>query len=181
MNYKRLFIPNSYIFITICTYKRQNILIDNIEYLRKSFKYALSVFNFEIIAIVVNPDHLHMIIKTENINNYPKIIGIIKKHFTQISNIKYSINENRESNIWQVCPPYLCSQDNLKIGYKNKREKGLFQRRFYEHTIRDENDLYKHIDYIHYNPVKHGLSTSPKNWTFSSFNKFVKEGLYDEN
>jgi len=155
MNYKRLFIPNSYIFITVCTYKRQNILIDNIEYLRKSFKYALCVFNFEIIAIVVNPDHLHMIIKTENINNYPKIIGIIKKHFTQISNIKYSINENRESNIWQ--------------------------RRFYEHTIRDENDLYKHIDYIHYNPIKHGLSTSPKNWTFSSFNKFVKEGLYDEN
>ena len=66
-----------------------------------------------------------MIIKPKNIEEYPKIIGSIKSKFTKLSNIERSINNNRESNIWQ--------------------------RRYWEHTIRDENDLYKHIDYIHYN------------------------------
>ena len=116
MNYIRLFIPNSYVFITVCAKNRRKILI-------------------------------------ENIKDYPKIIGIIKKHFTQTSGIEYSIKNNREADIWQ--------------------------RRYYEHTIRDEEDLYRHIDYIHYNPVKHGLALSPKDWKFSSFMKFVKLGFYD--
>ena len=155
MNYKRLFIPNSYVFITVCTYKRRNTLIDKIEYLRQSFKYALNIFKFEITAIVINPNHFHMILKTDDIKNYPKIIGTIKKHFTQNIDIDYSTNNNREADIWQ--------------------------RRYYEHTIRNEEDLYKHIDYIHYNPVKHGLTETPKDWAFSSFNKFVKNGFYEEN
>ena len=135
MKYKRLFIPNSYVFITVCTYKRHNILIDKIGYLRQSFKYALNIFKFEIIAIVINPNHFHMILKTNDIN--------------------HSIKNNREADIWQ--------------------------RRYYEHTIHNEEDLNKHIDYIHYNPVKHGLTNTPRDWEFSSFNKFVKEGLYEEN
>lgn len=60
--------------------------------------------------------------------------------------------------VGQVCPTY-----DLKLGYKNKKEKGIWQRRFYEHTIRDENDLNKHIDYIHYNSYKH-LGIASKNW-----------------
>ena len=155
MNYIRLFIPNSYVFITICTQKRQKILIENIQCLRQSFKYALSNFNFEITAAVINPEHFHLILKTENIKDYPKITGIIKKHFTQTSGIEYSIKNNREADIWQ--------------------------RRYYEHTIRNEEDLYRHIDYIHYNPVKHNLVSAPKDWEYSSFKKFVKQGLYEEN
>ena len=73
------------------------------------------------------------------------------------------------------------SSDNLKIGYKNKREKGIFQRRYWEHTIRDENELNNHINYIHYNPVKHGYAKSVNDWEYSSFHKFVKNGLYDIN
>ena len=155
MNYIRLFIPNSYVFITICTQKRQKILIENIKCLRQSFKYALCKFNFEITAAVINPEHFHLILKTENIKDYPKITGIIKKHFTQTSGIEYSIKNNREADIWQ--------------------------RRYYEHTIRNEEDLYRHIDYIHYNPVKHNLVSAPKDWEYSSFKKFVKQGLYEEN
>ena len=67
----------------------------------------------------------------------------------------------------------------MKIGYKNKREKGIFQRRYWEHTIRDENDLNIHLNYIHYNPVKHGYAKSVNDWEYSSFHKFVKNGLYD--
>lgn len=93
-----------------------------------------------------------MIIKPKNIEEYPKIIGSIKSKFTKLSNIERSINNNRESNIWQ--------------------------RRYWEHTIRDENDLYKHIDYIHYNSMKHHNIT-PKDWEYSSFKKFVKNGYYD--
>ena len=76
----------------------------------------------------------------------------------------------------QVCPT-----DNLKIGYKNKREKGIFQRRYWEHTIRDENELNNHINYIHYNPVKHKLVQNVKDWEYSSFHKFVENNFYDKN
>ena len=69
----------------------------------------------------------------------------------------------------------------MSVGYKNKREKGIFQRRYWEHTIRDENELNNHINYIHYNAVKHGYAKSVKDWEYSSFHKFVKKGLYDIN
>ena len=153
MNYKRLFIPNALVFLTVVTKNRQNILIENIDYLRKSFVITKQKYNFKIIAIIINKDHFHMIIKPEIIEDYPKIIGSIKSNFTKISNLEYSVNKNRESSIWQ--------------------------RRFWEHTIINEEDLYKHIDYIHYNSVKH-YNISPKDWKYSSFNKFVKNKYYDE-
>ena len=74
----------------------------------------------------------------------------------------------------QVCPT-----DDLKIGYKNKREKGIFQRRYWEHTITSEEELNNQINYIHYNPVKHALVNQVKDWQYSSFHKFVKQGLYE--
>ena len=79
-------------------------------------------FTFEIIAICVLPEHIHLILYPENINNYPKIISSLKHYFSR--------------NVGQVCPT-----DDLRIGYKNKREKGIFQRRYWEHTIRDEEEL----------------------------------------
>ena len=63
----------------------------------------------------------------------------------------------------------------------SKREKGIWQRRFYDHIIRTEEDFNRHLDYIHYNPVKHGLVKASKNWKYSSFNKYVKNGQYEEN
>ena len=59
-----------------------------------------------------------------------------------------------------------------------KRERGIWQRRYWEHTLRDEGDVGRHCDYIHYNPVKHGYVQSVENWPFSSFRKFVPSGLY---
>ena len=78
--------------------------------------------------------------------------------------------------VGQVCPTY-----NLQEGYKNKREKGIFQRRYYEHKITSQEELNNHIDYIHYNPVKHGYVERVKDWEYSSFHRFVKNGFYDEN
>ena len=118
-----------------------------------AFRITKQKYLFDIIAIIINKDHFHMIIKPEEINSYPKIVGTIKSSFTKISGIKYSTNNNRESDVWQ--------------------------RRYWEHTIISEKDLYRHIDYIHYNSVKH-YGIAPKDWQFSSFYKFVKNGVYKQ-
>ena len=159
MNYKRVFIENSYIHIIIVTYNRKHILIDNIDLLRTAFKNVKAIYPFEIISICVLPDHLHMIIHPENINKYPKIVSSIKHYFS------------KNISVGQVCPTY---------GYTNKREKGIFQRRFYEHTIISEEELNNHINYIHYNPVKHRYINNVKDWEYSSFHKFVKNNLLKE-
>ena len=152
MNYKRLFVPNSYVFLTVVTYNRQPILIENIEILREAFKSSKIKYKYDIYAIMINHDHFHTILQPQNIEDYPKIIAEIKRYFTKHIEKNYSLNKNNEANIWQ--------------------------RRYWEHTIRDESDLHKHTDYIHYNSIKH-YNISPQNWQYSSFNKFVKNGYYE--
>lgn len=66
----------------------------------------------------------------------------------------------------------------IKTFINYRKEKEVWQRRFWEHVIRDENDWKKHMDYIHYNPVKHALVKSPKDWMHSSFNYWVERGVY---
>ena len=167
MNYRRVYIPNSFVHIIIASYERKHIFINNIDFLRTAFKNTMQYYKFEIVAICVLPEHIHLIINPENIKEYPKIISSIKHCFSH--------------DVEQVCPTYLCTHDNLKIGYKNKREKGFFQRRFYEHTICSQDELNNHINYIHYNPVKHGYAKQVKDWEYSSFHKFVKNNMYDNN
>ena len=155
-NYKRFYIPNSIVFITIVTYERQPILIENIELIRTALK--TSPYKYEIIAGCVLKDHIHLIIKPENINELSKII----------SSFKYTFSHSLK-----------CSND-IKDSILKRREKGIWQRRFYDHIIRDENDFNRHLDYIHYNPMKH-YSIVPKDWNYSSFQKFVKLGYYESN
>ena len=99
-----------------------------------------------------------MILKLENTKDYSEIIRLIKYYFSR--NIK----------IFSTL-----SSSKLK-----KREKGIWQRRFWEHTIKDEADLYKHLDYIHFNSYKH-YKISPCDWTFSTFKKFVGINFYSLN
>ena len=83
MNYKRVFIPNSYVYLIIVSYNRKDIFVENIELLRSSFKNAKQFFDFEIIAICVLPNHIHMILKPKNIQEYPQIITSIKYYFSR--------------------------------------------------------------------------------------------------
>jgi len=69
------------------------------------------------------------------------------------------------------------NKDSKVISRQKKGEVDTWQRRFWEHLIRDENDLNNHIEYIHYNPVKHGLVTEPATWEYSSFHKYVADGI----
>lgn len=161
MNYRRLFINNSIVFITFVTYKRQDILIQNIELLRQSFKLAKRKYKFDIVAICVLPNHIHMLLKTNNVKEYPDIIKNIKRNFS----VNFDISQ---------IPNY-----HESVSRKSKGEKSIWQRRYFEHTIITEEDLNKHIDYIHYNSMKH-YNIAPKNWEFSSFLKFVKAGFYEK-
>ncbi len=158
-NYRRFYLQQyNYIFFTLVTENRKNILFDNINLLRQSFKYAMSRYSFELYGIVVLDNHLHFILKLNDINTFPKIIRDIKYYFSIHTSTRYDISKSK-----------------LKKG-----EKGIWQRRFYDHVIRDENDLYKHLDYIHFNPIKHQYVNKTKEFPYSSFKKFVKLGYYDE-
>lgn len=160
MNYKRVFVLNSYVHLIVVAYNRKDIFIENIELLRVSFKNAKQFFDFEIIAICVLPNHIHMILNPKNILEYPKIITSIKHYFS------------RHYDVGVETPTY---------GYVNKGEKGVFQRRYFEHTICSQEELNNHINYIHYNPVKHGYVKNVKDWKYSSFHKFVEDKFYDNN
>jgi len=157
-NYTRIFAEGHAYFITINTEKRRPILIDNIALLRQAFANSKQYFDYTIDCISIMPDHLHMILLPRNADEYPNIITSIKMYFSK--NIKHSFQTTQSQS--------------------NKRELGVWQRRYYEHTIRDENELEKYRNYVHYNPVKHKLSNAAKDWEFSSFSKFVKNGFYDE-
>ena len=67
----------------------------------------------------------------------------------------------------------VCNKNRIK-----KNERAIWQRRFWEHTIRDEKDFQRHFDYVHYNPVKHGLVQSVCDWPYSTFHRFVRSGIY---
>jgi len=155
-NYTRIFAKNHAYFITITTEKRRPILIDNIILLRQAFSNSMLYFNYNIDAICILPDHLHMIIYPNDAKDYPSIVKSIKTYFSRYLPIRYKVSQSQSK----------------------KRELGIWQRRYYEHTIRDEKELKRYRNYIHYNPVKHKLSSSAKSWKFSSFNKFVNNGLY---
>ena len=159
--YRRVYIKGGTFFFTVVTNGRYPIFEDKsaTDLLKTSFYRVTIAHPFEIDSIVVLPNHLHCIwILPEGDSDFSTRWRLIKSDFTR----NYLAASAREIS------------DSRRI----KREKGIWQRRFWEHTIRDEADLNTHRDYIHYNPVRHGLSDSPANWEHSSFKMFVKKGFY---
>jgi putative transposase len=149
-NYKRLFLNGYSYYITIVTHERNPILIENIELLRESFKYAKTLFHFKIEEIVILPDHIHMIIEVDNAKDYPKIISSIKRYFSK------NCPKKHYHHLFQ-------SHHREKMGYLP-----VWQKRFYEHTIRDEKDYLTKAQYIHNNPVKHGFTENIYHWKHGS-------------
>lgn len=150
-----------YIFITFVTYNRREILIPNIDLFKESLKHAKSKLSFDIFAIVVLKEHCHLIISTEKSKEVPQVIRLIKYYFSSHISDEYIYKKISQSAI-------------------KRHEKGVWQRRYYDHIIRDEKDLFRHTDYIHFNPMKH-YNIAPKDWTYSSFRKFIKNDWYEEN
>ena len=155
MRYKRFKIAGGTYFFTVVTYERRIIFesSDNIELLRRAFKHVKKKRPFLIDAFVLLPDHIHCIwTLPEDDFDYSTRWRLIKYHFTK------------------NCP------DDLKSGRSesrlNKKEQPIWQRRFWEHLIRDEDDYRNHIEYIHLNPVKHGYVEDPMDWQYSSIHRY---------
>lgn len=119
-------------------------------------------FPFEVEAICLLPDHIHCIwTLPEEDEDYSRRWKEIKRLFTK-------------GYLEEIGPGEYRNESRKKRG-----EAAIWQRRFWEHAIRDESDLSRHIDYIHFNPVKHGLVQAPRDWAWSSFHRYVKMGYYD--
>jgi len=141
-NYHRARIQGGCYFFTLVTHKRKKHFTDerNVNSLREAFQHIKNKYPFKIDAIVVLPDHLHTIWRLPQ------------------GDSDYSLR-------WRLIKHHTSTHISTKTSHRN--EKQLWQRRFWEHTIRDEKDWKKHMDYIHYNPVKHEYVSRPDQWKFS--------------
>ena len=148
--YKRIFLDGYSYYLTVVTHQRNPILIDNIELLRESFRESKRQYPYKIEAIVVLPEHFHLIMSPQNAKDYPHIIRTIKQYFSKHCEAKYY--EHLEQSV-----------SRHKEGYKP-----IWQKKYYEHTIRDEKDFDEKMNYIHNNPIKHGYVENIKDWKYSS-------------
>jgi len=155
MNYRRIYLDSYSYYLTVVTQGRKPLLIDNIELLRDSFKRSKQKYSYQIEAIVILPDHLHMIIRPKIAMEYSKIISHIKRSF--VYGLDQDIKDQAKSEI---------SHKKYKRGHS-----GIWQERFYEHTIRDEKDWLEKAEYIKNNPIKHNYVKSLSDWKYSSFCK----------
>ena len=148
--YRRNFVPGGTYFFTITLAdRRSNALVDWIGALRSAFRVVRRTKPFAIDAIVILPDHLHAVLTLPpNDADFPSRWRRIKGHFSST----------------------LISA-NADLKRRPNGDLALWQRRFWEHTIRDDRDLARHIDYVHFNPVKHGLVQRVRDWPYSSFHR----------
>ena len=161
-DYRRIYIPGATWFFTVNLAERKGnrLLIDHINALRQAFIQVRHKHPFQIEAAVVLPDHLHCIwtLPTGD-DGFSMRWGLIKGNFSR------SI-ENGE---------------RISASRSKRGERGIWQRRFWDHLIRDDADYRAHLDYIHWNPVKHGLVKNVVDWEHSSFHRFVERGWYPAN
>jgi putative transposase len=152
-NYKRIFEDGYSYYLTVVTHRRNPILIENIALLRESFVVSKKKYDYRIDAITILPDHFHMIITPKDAKEYPYIIRTIKQHFTK------HCPKNYYENVEQ-------SMSRHKEGYK-----AIWQKRYYEHTIRNEIDFKARLEYIYNNPIKHGYVDNIDEWEYSSYRR----------
>lgn len=150
-------------FFTVVTFSRKPILTNEPvrAALREGIQEVRQTLPFAIEAWVLLPDHLHTIwTLPENDDNFASRWAIIKR---TVSKRCGALDETRGS---------------ITDSLSKRRERGVWQRRYWEHLIRDEVDLQRHLDYIHWNPVKHGYVKRVIDWPYSTFHRLVSKGLY---
>ena len=145
--YKRYFVPNATVFLTLVTAGRKPVFDDPglVPVALSILRNVKAYHPFKMKAWVVMPDHLHLLIHTMD-GRFDKIIHSFKR------NVSLKLHQ---TGIWAG---------------------DVWQKRFYDHVIRDETDFANHLDYIHFNPVHHGFVGCPAEYAFSSFHYYVKKG-----
>ena len=158
--YRRNFIAGGSFFFTVnLAERRLQLLTEHVDELRNAFRKVRERHPFTIDAMVVLHDHLHAVwTLPEGDADFATRWQLIKSAFSHSLPSGERISESRAA----------------------RGERGIWQRRYWEHTIRDERDFARHVDYIHINPVKHGLVTRVRDWPFSSFHRMVKLGVYPQ-
>ena len=153
--YVRSFVPGGTYFFTLTLADRNSYLfVREIQRLRRAYARVQHRHPFETLAICVLPEHLHAIWR----------LPPGDQDFSQRwSQIKRGFSEG-------LATPQLTASQAAR------RERGIWQRRFWEHQVRDEEDFARHVDYIHFNPVKHGHARQVRDWPFSSFHRWVARG-----
>ncbi|NOR51740.1 MAG: transposase [Gammaproteobacteria bacterium] len=148
----------TYFFTVNCAERHGNRLLENnIDSLRQVIRKVKQAHPFNIDAMVVLPEHLHCIwTLPQGDADYGVRWGLIKAGFSRL-----------------IPPGERRSKSRTKRG-----ERGIWQRRYWEHLIRDERDFAHHVDYIHWNPVKHGWVKRVEDWPYSSFHAYVRRGIY---
>ncbi len=160
-NYRRNRVAGGTYFFTVNLLERKKtLLVDHIDELHHAIAKTRNNKPFHIDGWVILPDHMHCIwTLPEGDDDYSGRWRNLKTIFSKsISKTEY--------------------QSKIRI---DRNERGIWQRRFWEHTIRDEVDYQNHMDYLHFNPVKHGLIKSVQEWEYSTFHHLVKKGIYPEN
>ena len=163
MRYRRVFVSGASYFFTLVTYERSPIFSDvaAIDLYRRSVRKVRAVRPFTLEGEVILPDHIHLLCTLpDGDSDYPTRLRLIKTAFTRAILSHRSAAEPSPSRMV-------------------KGERAVWQRRYWEHTIRDERDFRAHLDYIHINPVKHGLVTAARDWPHSTFLSWVERGAYD--
>lgn len=159
-SYRRWRVPGGTFFFTVVTHERRRFLTD--PPCRRFLREANSKLPFDVKAIVLLPDHLHMLmVLPAGEDDYSARMAKIKRNFTE-AYLDSGGSEGRGS-----------------AGRDRQRYRGVWEKRYYEHWIRDYQDFKLHLDYIHVNPVKHGLVSWPREWEWSTFQQYVKSGEYD--
>jgi len=147
----------TYFFTVNLADRRSSLLTANIELLRAAFRYTRHRHPFMTGAIVILPDHLHALwTLPAGDSDFATRWRLFKTTFSRGLRPIERVSASRSS----------------------KGERGIWQRRFWEHTIRDDDDFARHVDYIHFNPVKHSYVERLRDWPFSSFHRMVRLGWY---
>ena len=164
-NYRRKNKPGGTYFFTLVTDNRRRFLATELarDCLHRAIDTIKSKRPFELEAICLLPDHLHCIwTLPEDDHDFSTRWRGIKGLFSRC----YRLGGGQ--------------QGDVDYSRRITREVAIWQRRFWEHLIRDQKDYARHMDYIHYNPVKHGLVRQVSEWPYSTFHKYVREGIYDK-
>ena len=157
MRYRRADAAGGTYFFTVnLAERRSDLLVRHIDDLRAAMKTVKDAHPFAILAMVVLPEHLHAIWSLPPGDaDYPMRWSLIKAGFSR----------------------RLAKGEHIRASRQAKRERGIWQRRYWEHQIRDEVDLARHVDYIHFNPVKHGWVTHPVDWPHSTLHGNIERGM----
>jgi putative transposase len=157
-NYRRNFLAGGSFFFTVNLAERRLCLLTaHIDLLRRAFRDVRRSHPFDIEAIVILPDHLHTVwTMPEGDADFALRWRLIKTTFSR----------------------GLPTGERVSASRADKGERGVWQRRYWEHTLRDEEDFARHVDYIHFNPVKHNHVSRVRDWPYSSFHRMVRLGAY---